>query len=305
LLLTWTWIVHLFSDQKLGQKISNVAGILAEAAGISLINFRKFGHNCRTRDARKSIKSSKDSYYSLEFNTTRVKKRRVWSTPKGWWPHRNVNRTRINILPSCKHQQNTDIQYWNNFFIASYKISPCLVGLKSSLTQPAGEVWPAIAMGIIYPGLAFVGVEFLPIFSLWAVVLAPDILERQSRPLQTHAIAYNLKILEPREWLAGLAPKPRLPQSQMYESMPPLWRHHKKTNLNKKNSLIKTRRLAESAEGLNNSLALSVVKLWLDKFIAILVALRSVKGWNVAECFLFSARTTLKHWRTTNSSSPK
>jgi len=40
------------------------------------------------------------------------------------------------------------------------------VGLKSSLTQPAGEVWPAIAMGIIYPGLAFVGVEFLPIFSL-------------------------------------------------------------------------------------------------------------------------------------------
>jgi len=94
--------------------------------------------------------------------------------------------------------------------------------LKSSLAQPAGEVWPAIAMGIIYPSLAFVGVEFLPIFSLWAVVLAPDILERQSRPLQTHAIAYNLKILEPREWLAGLAPKPRLPQSQMYESMPPL-----------------------------------------------------------------------------------
>jgi len=36
--------------------------------GISSINFRKFGHNFGTRNARKSIKSSKHSYDSLESN---------------------------------------------------------------------------------------------------------------------------------------------------------------------------------------------------------------------------------------------
>ena len=42
----------------------------SEFAGISLINFRKFGHNFGNRSARKSIKRSEDSYYSLESNKT-------------------------------------------------------------------------------------------------------------------------------------------------------------------------------------------------------------------------------------------
>jgi len=37
-------------------------------AEISLINLRHFGHNFGTRNARKSIKPSKDSYYSLVSN---------------------------------------------------------------------------------------------------------------------------------------------------------------------------------------------------------------------------------------------
>jgi len=36
--------------------------------GISLNNFQKFGHNFGNRNTRKSIKPSKDSYYSLKSN---------------------------------------------------------------------------------------------------------------------------------------------------------------------------------------------------------------------------------------------
>ena len=38
--------------------------------GNSLTNFRKFGHSFRTRNARKSMKGSNDSYDSLESNKT-------------------------------------------------------------------------------------------------------------------------------------------------------------------------------------------------------------------------------------------
>jgi len=41
-----------------------------------------------------------------------------------------------------------------------------------------------MAIGIIYPGSAFVAVEFLPIFSFGAIILAPDMLESQSKALK-------------------------------------------------------------------------------------------------------------------------
>jgi len=43
-----------------------------EFAGISPINFRKFGYDFGTRNARKSIKGSKDLYYSLVSNKTLI-----------------------------------------------------------------------------------------------------------------------------------------------------------------------------------------------------------------------------------------
>jgi len=41
----------------------------------------------------------------------------------------------------------------------------------------------------IYSRLAFVGVEFLPIFGVWAIILTPDMLASQSRTLKTRMIA--------------------------------------------------------------------------------------------------------------------
>jgi len=63
---------------------------------------------------------------------------------------------------------------------------PSLEGLNSSLAQSAGWV---MAMGIIYPESAFVGVEYLLIFVFWTMIFAPDMLESQSRALKTRMIA--------------------------------------------------------------------------------------------------------------------
>jgi len=48
------------------------------------------------------------------------------------------------------------------------RLFPSLEGLNNSLAQSDGELWPLKGMGIIYPGSAFVGVEFLPMFVFWA-----------------------------------------------------------------------------------------------------------------------------------------
>jgi len=46
-----------------------------------------------------------------------------------------------------------------------------------------------MATGVIYPGFAFVGVAFPTIFGFLAIILAPDMLESQSRALKTRMIA--------------------------------------------------------------------------------------------------------------------
>jgi len=48
------------------KKTQKQEGLPTGSWGISRINFRTFGHNSGTRNPRKFIKGSKDSYYSLE-----------------------------------------------------------------------------------------------------------------------------------------------------------------------------------------------------------------------------------------------
>ena len=64
-------------------------------------------------------------------------------------------------------------------------------------------------MGVIHPMLAFVGVEFLPIFVFWPIILAPDMLESHSRTLKTRITTSFPKKLEPKIWLIGLGPSAR------------------------------------------------------------------------------------------------
>jgi len=68
-----------FLVQKLCQKnIQTFEEFPKEFAGISLINLRYFGHYFGTRNARLSIKPSKDSGYSLESN-------KILSHEMGWF----------------------------------------------------------------------------------------------------------------------------------------------------------------------------------------------------------------------------
>jgi len=69
--------------------------------GILLINLWHFGHNFGTRKARKSIKPSEDSYYSLVSNKNSSKKMAlsVWRPGPDY-----VNKICINILPLYKDQ---------------------------------------------------------------------------------------------------------------------------------------------------------------------------------------------------------
>jgi len=57
--------------------------------------------------------------------------------------------------------------------------------LNSSLDQPSGEVWPWSRMVKIYSRSAFVGAEFFQIFAFTAIILAPRMLQRQSRAQKT------------------------------------------------------------------------------------------------------------------------
>jgi len=50
------------SGSKVMPKKTKFLDFRKDVAGISLINFGKFGHNFGTRNATKSIKTSKDSY---------------------------------------------------------------------------------------------------------------------------------------------------------------------------------------------------------------------------------------------------
>jgi len=84
--------------------------------GISLINLCSFGHDFWTRNARKSIKGSKDSYYSLE-------PKKLWATKsarlfdsQGLMTSTKCKQIYINILSLCKNQQKTQHLKLKNFF---------------------------------------------------------------------------------------------------------------------------------------------------------------------------------------------
>jgi len=82
--------------------------------GISLINLRFFGHNLRTRNARKSIKTSKDLYYSLVSNKSRVKKWLVGLASRAWSRNPNMHKP-THIMTSSTI--NTKFKYFQSFLI--------------------------------------------------------------------------------------------------------------------------------------------------------------------------------------------
>jgi len=58
-------------------------------------------------------------------------------------------------------------------------------------------------------GYLFWDLNFYLIFGFRAIILASDMLEKQSRALKTWIIAQYPKKLEPKNWLVGLVPRAR------------------------------------------------------------------------------------------------
>jgi len=101
-------------------------------------------------------------------------------------------------------------------------------------------------------------------------------LASQSRALQIRFRVTNLKKLWAKNVCIGLAPMARQ-RRQKCRDLLSLWRNTQRTQIARRNIFfsISRQRLAESVEGLINSLALLVGKLWLAKIWATIVAFRS------------------------------
>jgi len=82
----------------------------------------------------------------------------------------------------------SEIQNGNNFFIENYKTFPIFRGFEQFSSSIWWLVMAIYNMGRIYLGSTFMGMEFLPIFWFWAIILVPDMLENQSRALKAWMI---------------------------------------------------------------------------------------------------------------------
>ena len=94
---------------------------------------RIFWHNFWTRNARKSIKGSKGSYYSLESKTTLSHE--IGSLVQRW------RHTKTAKIPqSWRHRPKTPNPNIKLFFILKYKTSRVLKGFNRSLAQSAADL---------------------------------------------------------------------------------------------------------------------------------------------------------------------
>jgi len=111
----------------------------------------------------------------------------------------------MNILPSCKHQRKKrHIKLKYVFFckLEDFLIFRGFVKISSSIC------WRVMAMGQKYPRLPLVEFNCLPIFSFWAIMFAPDLLEIQSSAVKTRIIAEFPKKLESKNGSLGWRLRP-------------------------------------------------------------------------------------------------
>ena len=133
-----------------------------ELVGIPLINICLVCLNVRTRNARKSIKPSKNTYCSLE-------SKNLWATKSAWlvgsqeiMTSSKCKQICINIFSLCKHQQKTRDLKLKFFFSLIYKSSRVFEGLEQLSSLFWRRVMTIYKLGVIHPRSEFVGVEILP-----------------------------------------------------------------------------------------------------------------------------------------------
>ena len=124
-----------FSCSKVVTKNSKYFGNFWKKLGIFLNNFRKFDHNFETRNARKLMKCSKDSYYSLESH--KILRHKIGSF--GQLPgDDDVTGIKTGFAQTYIYHVNInkepDNQNWNKFLLQTARRSP-----SSALASSAGD----------------------------------------------------------------------------------------------------------------------------------------------------------------------
>ena len=149
------------------------------------------------------------------------------------------------------------------FFSANYKAFQFLEGWNSSLAQSAGESWPVMAMGIKYPGSAFVEVEFLPHFWFLSHHFGSRYARKPIKGFKDLDDSLDSKKNWSQKMVRYVAAQVQVKLAKKCKP-PPLMTSPKENTKSKSNRFfsIKTRRLPESVEGLNNSVAQSAGELW-------------------------------------------
>ena len=142
-----------------------------------------------------SIKPFKDSYYTLVSNKTQVEKG-SWH----WHPASDdIIQICTNIFSLWHHQQKNKIQNLIKFFILNYKTFPISWGFEH-LSSSIG--WWVTSVNQNGKSYLLWNLIFHPIFMFWAIILAPDMLARQSRSLKTLDDSLVSKKTWAKKWLA-------------------------------------------------------------------------------------------------------
>jgi len=99
--------------------------------------------------------------------------------------HYSLESKKLRVTKSAR----SDIPSLKFFFTLNYKTSRVFRGLEQLSSSSFWRFMALYDMGVIYPRLAFVGVKIFTNFLFFsAIILAPDMLESQSRTLKTRMI---------------------------------------------------------------------------------------------------------------------
>ena len=216
-----------------------------------------FGRNLGTRN----VKNRFGPFKVPKCNQKPAKLKQIMSFK---WLLRVLKGGRAKMLPSAKNDMNilSLYKHWKKtwhpklklFFIANYIPSPVFRGFE----QLSRSIWlRVIAWSEMPHRVVFDGAKFWSIFGLWAIIFSPDMLESHSRALKTRISAYfpqkswaktmtqwvgvqgQVKVAKKRKNTPTCSGPPTEPQTETENSF----------------FSISSRRLAESENGLDSSLA--------------------------------------------------
>ena len=143
-----------------------------------------FGPNLGTRNAKTHSDPSKSRNVTKKQLNSKKLMSFKWLLrvlKEGWAKMMTSARIRWTSYHYISIRKKTDVLNWNVFFIANCIPSRVFWGFE----QLSSSFWRrVIAWGEMPTKVVFEGAKFWSIFGLWAIIFAPDILQRHARALK-------------------------------------------------------------------------------------------------------------------------